>query len=141
MTPSRRADACRGTFPVYPAAGKVLGGSSVAGVVIVRLEGYRETSSAESENVRGTFKWFNSQEGYEETTNKGKMSAENLKVQRQFRVDASKGYLARKSIRRCRAWTTADVRTLKTKAKTGNKSGQNRPNPKGNGGSDAAESV
>jgi cold shock protein len=55
---------------------------------------------------------------YEEVANKGKTSAENLKIQRWFCIDALGGYrMAKKSTRRRRAWTTADVRTLKTQAK------------------------
>jgi CspA family cold shock protein len=55
---------------------------------------------------------------YEEVANKGKTSAENLKVQRLFCIDASGGYrMAKRSTRRRRAWTTADFRTLKTQAK------------------------
>jgi CspA family cold shock protein len=55
---------------------------------------------------------------YEEVANKGKTSAENLKVQRWSCIDQMGGdQMAKKSKRRRRAWTTADVRTLKTQAK------------------------
>jgi CspA family cold shock protein len=107
----------QGDAPCESGNWKSLGRSSATGVVIVRLQGYRQTSTAESEMSRGTVKWFNSQKGYgfiqpqsggkdvfvhisaveraglsglnegqvveyQEVANKGKTSAENLKVQR-----------------------------------------------------------